>query len=111
MAGQVHKVDLIELAALGVQKVHALPLGDDAELLRHTGGFLHTALAHDGVVEALFDTGRGHHQNVGGLGTPAVHALALEDEVIDLLIIMLGTDDVKERFGANAACIAAAWSG
>ena len=70
MAGQVHKVDLIELAALGVQKVHALPLGDDAELLRHTGGSLHTALAHDGVVEALFDTGRGHHQNVGGLGTP-----------------------------------------
>ncbi len=28
-------------------------------------------------------------------------------EVIDLLIIMLGTNDVKERFGANAACIAA----
>ena len=27
--------------------------------------------------------------------------------VIDLLIIMLGTNDVKERFGANAACIAA----
>ena len=28
-------------------------------------------------------------------------------EVIDPLIIMLGTNDVKERFGANAACIAA----
>ena len=28
-------------------------------------------------------------------------------EVIDLLILMLGTNDVKERFGANAACIGA----
>ena len=37
------------------------------------------------------------------------YALLKSHEVIDLLIIMLGTNDVKERFGANAACIAAGW--
>ena len=37
----------------------------------------------------------------------AAYALLKSHEVIDLLIIMLGTNDVKERFGANAACIAA----
>ena len=36
-----------------------------------------------------------------------IYALLKSHEVIDLLIIMLGTNDVKERFGANAACIAA----
>ena len=35
------------------------------------------------------------------------YALLKSHEVIDLLIIMLGTNDVKERFGANAACIGA----
>ena len=36
-----------------------------------------------------------------------IYSLLKSHEVIDLLIIMLGTNDVKERFGANAACIAA----
>ena len=35
------------------------------------------------------------------------YALLKSHEVIDLLILMLGTNDVKERFGANAACIGA----
>lgn len=35
------------------------------------------------------------------------YPLLKSHEVIDLLIIMLGTNDVKERFGGNAACIAA----
>ena len=35
------------------------------------------------------------------------YSLLKSHEVIDLLIIMLGTNDVKERFNANAACIGA----
>ena len=35
------------------------------------------------------------------------YPLLKSHEVIDLLIIMLGTNDVKERFNANAACIGA----
>ena len=35
------------------------------------------------------------------------YPLLKSHEVIDLLIIMLGTHDVKERFNANAACIGA----
>ena len=31
-------------------------------------------------------------------------------EFVDLLVIMLGTNDVKERFGASAACVAIAMS-
>ena len=30
----------------------------------------------------------------------------LSDEPVDLLVIMLGTNDTKERFGSSAACIA-----
>ena len=43
------------------------------------------------------------HESMDALS--AVYALLKSHEVIDLLIIMLGTNDVKERFGANAACI------
>ena len=35
------------------------------------------------------------------------YPLLKSHEVVDLLIIMLGTNDVKERFNANAACIGA----
>ncbi len=45
------------------------------------------------------------HESMDALSV--VYALLKSHEVIDLLIIMLGTNDVKERFGANAACIAA----
>lgn len=34
-----------------------------------------------------------------------IRPLLKSHETIDLLIIMLGTNDVKERFGANAVCI------
>ena len=55
VAGEVHEVHLIELAVLCVEKVHALPLADDAELLCHTGRFFHTAITHHSVVEACAD--------------------------------------------------------
>ena len=45
------------------------------------------------------------HESMDALS--AIYALLKSHEVIDLLIIMLGTNDVKERFGANAACIGA----
>lgn len=35
-----------------------------------------------------------------------IYSLLKSHEIIDLLIIMLGTNDTKERLGANAACIA-----
>ncbi|MCI9267590.1 MAG: lipolytic enzyme, G-D-S-L [Lawsonibacter sp.] len=35
-----------------------------------------------------------------------LYSLLKSHEVIDLLIIMLGTNDTKERLGVNAACIA-----
>ena len=43
------------------------------------------------------------HESMDALS--AAYALLKSHEVIDLLIIMLGTNDVKERFGADAACI------
>ena len=43
------------------------------------------------------------HESMDALSV--AYALLKSHEVIDLLIIMLGTNDVKERFGANAACI------
>lgn len=42
-------------------------------------------------------------------GMPAldvVYPILISHKPVDLLIIMLGTNDTKERFGANAACIA-----
>lgn len=43
------------------------------------------------------------HEAMSGLGyiTPCLKS----HEFVDLLIIMLGTNDTKERLGANAACI------
>ena len=60
--------------------MHALPLADDAELPGYTGRFFHTAIAHHSVVEACTDGRRCHHQNVGLLGAPAVHALGFENQ-------------------------------
>ena len=45
------------------------------------------------------------HESMDALSV--IYSLLKSHEVIDLLIIMLGTNDVKERFGANAACIGA----
>ena len=44
------------------------------------------------------------HESMDALG--CAYALLKSHEVIDLLIIMLGTNDTKERLGANASCIA-----
>ncbi len=44
------------------------------------------------------------HESMDALG--CIYALLKSHEVVDLLVIMLGTNDVKERFGANASCIA-----
>lgn len=43
------------------------------------------------------------HESMDALS--CAYALLKSHEVIDLLIIMLGTNDTKERLGANAACI------
>ena len=45
------------------------------------------------------------HESMDALSV--AYPLLKSHEVIDLLIIMLGTNDVKERLGANAACIGA----
>ena len=44
------------------------------------------------------------HECMSGLD--AIYSCLMSHEKVDLLIIMLGTNDTKERFGANAACIA-----
>ncbi len=44
------------------------------------------------------------HESMDALGV--LYALLKSHEVVDLMIVMLGTNDVKERLGANAACIA-----
>lgn len=43
------------------------------------------------------------HENMDALSV--IYALLKSHEVIDLLIIMLGTNDTKDRFGVNAYCI------
>lgn len=43
------------------------------------------------------------HESMDALS--CTYALLKSHEVIDLLIIMLGTNDTKERLGANASCI------
>ena len=78
----MHEIHLVERAVLCIQEVHVLARADDAELLGHTGGFLHTAVAHDRVMEPGPDGRRCHHQNVGLFGAPAVHALGLEDQAL-----------------------------
>jgi lysophospholipase L1-like esterase len=44
------------------------------------------------------------HESMDALGV--IYSCLKSHEVVDLLIIMLGTNDTKERLGANAACIA-----
>lgn len=43
------------------------------------------------------------HECMSGLD--AIYSCLMSHEPVDLLIIMLGTNDVKERLGVNAACI------
>ena len=43
------------------------------------------------------------HESMDALGV--LYALLKSHEFLDLLIIMLGTNDTKERLGANASCI------
>lgn len=45
-------------------------------------GLLHTAVAHDLIVEALLDARRSNYKNVGFLAAPAVHGLALLDQAL-----------------------------
>ena len=45
------------------------------------------------------------HESMDALSV--VYALLMSHGPVDLLILMLGTNDTKERFSANAACIAA----
>ena len=44
------------------------------------------------------------HESMDALGV--IYSLLKSHEAVDLLVIMLGTNDTKERLGANAACIA-----
>ncbi len=44
------------------------------------------------------------HEGLRGLDS--IYACLMSHEPVDLLIIMLGTNDTKERFGSSAACIA-----
>ncbi len=44
------------------------------------------------------------HEGLSGLAY--IYPCLMSHEPVDLLIIMLGTNDTKERFGASAACIA-----
>ena len=41
----------------------------------------------------------------GMSGLDAIYSCLMSHKPVDLLIIMLGTNDTKERFGANAVCI------
>ncbi len=38
-------------------------------------------------------------------GLDVIYSVLMSHEPVDLLVIMLGTNDTKERLGANAACI------
>lgn len=44
------------------------------------------------------------HESMAALDV--VYSILMSHEPVDLLIVMLGTNDVKERLGANPACIA-----
>ncbi len=45
------------------------------------------------------------HESMSGLDV--IYSVLMSHEPVDLLVIMLGTNDTKDRFGANAACIGA----
>ena len=72
---------------------------------------LQTALGSDYLVTEEGLSGRTTvfvdpiHESMDALSV--AYSLLKSHEAIDLLIIMLGTNDVKERFNANAACIGA----
>ena len=44
------------------------------------------------------------HESMSGLDV--IYSVLMSHEPVDLLVVMLGTNDTKERLGANAACIA-----
>nr|MCR5842548.1 lipolytic enzyme, G-D-S-L [Oscillospiraceae bacterium] len=44
------------------------------------------------------------HESMDGIS--CIYPILMSHEPVDLLIIMLGTNDTKERFGANAPAIA-----
>lgn len=44
------------------------------------------------------------HESMSALDV--IYSILMSHERVDLLIVMLGTNDTKERLGANAACIA-----
>ena len=44
------------------------------------------------------------HEALSGLDY--IYPCLMSHEPVDLLVIMLGTNDTKERFGSSAACIA-----
>ena len=44
------------------------------------------------------------HESMAALDV--IYSILMSHERVDLLIVMLGTNDVKERLGANPACIA-----
>lgn len=44
------------------------------------------------------------HESLSGLDY--IYPCLMSHEPVDLLVIMLGTNDTKERFGSSAACIA-----
>ena len=44
------------------------------------------------------------HESMDALGV--VYSILMSHEPVDLAVVMLGTNDTKERFNANAACIA-----
>lgn len=44
------------------------------------------------------------HETMDGLSV--IYSVLMSHEPVDLLVIMLGTNDTKERLGVNAACIA-----
>lgn len=70
---------------------------------------LQTALGRDYLVTEEGLSGRTTvfpdplHESMDAL--PVAYSLLKSHEVVDLLIIMLGTNDTKERLGANATCI------
>ena len=44
------------------------------------------------------------HESMSGLDV--IYSVLMSHEPVDLLILMLGTNDTKKRLGVNAACIA-----
>lgn len=64
----------------------------DAYLVTEEGLSGRTTVFHDDLHESM-DT------------LPVIYALLKSHEPVDLLILMLGTNDTKDRFGVNAACI------